>query len=141
MRYWLALNDGQLPDYRRFDPLDVPHLLGDLAVVDVERPAMRFRFRLYGTRVAKIRGRDLTGEYVGDPGVFSPELNRIYLRSYQQVAASGEPQFTIVPYTLERRSVGNYHRLLLPFTDSRIGDGACHKIVLSFQSIPLSHDG
>ena len=35
LRYWLSLRDGGLPDYRRFDPLDIANLLGDLAVVDV----------------------------------------------------------------------------------------------------------
>jgi len=137
LRYWLSLRDGGLPDYRRFDPLDIPGLLGDLAVVDVERPAMRFRFRLHGTRVAEIRGKDLTGLYIGDPDVFPPDLNRIYLESYQRVAQSGEPLFAVVPYELQRRSVGHYHRLLLPFTDGAIGGGQCNKVVLSFESVPL----
>ncbi len=143
LRYWLSLRGGDgLPDYRRFDPLDIPQLLGDLAVVDVERPAMRFRFRLHGTRVAAIRGKDLTGMYIGDPGVFPADLNQIYLDSYRRVAASCEPAFNIVPYELQRRSVGNYHRLLLPFTDSALGTGgACDRIVLSFQSLPLRDDG
>lgn len=140
MRYWLSLRDGDMPDYRRFDPMDIPSLLRDLAVVEVERPGPRFRFRLYGTRVADIRGRDLTGQYIGDPDVFPPDLNRIYRQSYVDVLESGKPLFSIVPYELERRSVGNYHRLLLPFTDSRRGEGTCDFILLSFQSVPLGRN-
>lgn len=137
LRYWLSLRDGGLPDYRRFDPLDIANLLGNLAVVDVEYPAMRFRFRLHGTRVAEIRGKDLTGLYIGDPDVFPPDLNALYLESYRRVAESREPVFNIVPYELQRRSVGHYHRLLLPFTDGADGAGRCDKVVLSFQSVPL----
>ena len=139
LTYWRSLSDGGLPDYRRFDALDIPALLGDLAVVDVERPQLRFRFRLYGTRVAEVRGKDLTGQYIGDPGVFPDDLNRIYLRTYKEVEASGEPVFAIVPYELQRKSVGHYHWLLLPFTDSARGtSGSCDVIVLSFESVPLS---
>lgn len=137
MRYWLSLRDGGYPDYRRFDPLDIPDLLGDLAVVEVERPGPRFRFRLYGTRVAEIRGRDLTGLYIGEPGVFPPDLNRLYRQSYVEVLEGGRPVFSVVPYEPHRRVVGNYHRLLLPFTDSRRGLGTCDFILLSFQSVPL----
>jgi len=137
MRYWLSLRDSGLPDYRRFDPLDVPNLLRDLAVVNVERPGPRFRFRLYGTRVAEIRGRDLTGQCIGDPDVFPTDLNRIYYQSYAEVLETGRPLFSVVPYNQDRRSVGNYHRLLLPFTDSRQGAGTCDFILLSFQSVPL----
>lgn len=135
--YWLSLRDGGLPDYRRFDPLDIPHLLGDLAVVDVERPEMRFRFRLYGTRLTQIRGKDLTGRYIGDADVFSDEDNRRYLASYVEVATTAEPVFRIVPHGPEHRSAGHYHRLLLPFTDSRRGGGVCDVILLSFQSVPI----
>lgn len=139
LTYWRSLADNGLPDYRRFDALDIPDLLGDLAVVEVERPQLRFRFRLYGTRVAEIRGKDLTGQCIGDPGVFPDDLNRLYLQTYKEVEASGEPVFTIVPYELQRKSVGHYHRLLLPFTDSARGpSGSCDVIVLSFESVPLS---
>ncbi len=140
MRYWLSLLEADLPDYRRFDPLDIPNLLRDLAVVEVERPGPRFRFRLYGTRVADIRGKDLTGQYIGDPDVFTPDLNRIYRQSYVDVLETGRPLFSIVPYELDRRSVGNYHRLLLPFTDSHRGTGTCDFILLSFESVPLGRN-
>ena len=136
-RYWDSLRDGGLPDYRRFDALDIPHLLGDLAVVDVERPAMRYRFRLYGTRIVEVRGKDLTGQCIGDPGVFSDELNRHYLSAYQEVTRTQRPVFDIVPFKHTHRSAGHYHRLLLPFTDGARGQGTCDVIVLSFQSVPL----
>lgn len=140
MHYWLSLRENGAADYRRFDPLDVPNLLRNLAVVEVEHPGPRFRFRLYGTRIAEIRGKDLTGQYIGDPGVFPPDLNRIYRQSYVEVLESGQPLFSIVPYELDRRSVGNYHRLLLPFTDSRRGGRTCDFILLSFQSVPLDRN-
>ena len=77
---------------------------------------------------------------LGDPDVFPPDLNRIYRQSYVEVLESGQPVFSIIPYELERRSVGNYHRLLLPFTDSRSGAGTCDFILLSFQSVPLERN-
>lgn len=72
--------------------------------------------------------------------MFSPDLNRIYRESYTEVLESGQPVFNIVPNELNRRSVGNYHRPLLPFTDSRRGSGTCHFILLSFQSVPLERN-
>lgn len=146
LRYWLSLKDNGIPDYRRFDALDIPGLLGDLAVVEVERPERRFRIRLYGTKLTNFRGKDLTGLYVGALDVFPPDLSQIYLRSYQEVEASGEPLFQIVPYELQRRAAGHYHRLLLPFTDSARPDAAprirrCDMIILSFESVPSAWAG
>ncbi len=137
MEYWLSLRDCGMPDYRRFDPLDIPNLLGDLAVVAVERPGPRFRFRLYGTRIAELRGRDLTGLYLDDPGVLPGHHRQGFVKSYLEVAESGQPAMAIVPYEPDHGVVGNYHRLLLPFADGDRGGRRCDIIVASFQSVPL----
>lgn len=141
LRYWLSLKEDGLPDYRRFDPIDIPNLLGDLIVIDVERPAMRFKYRLYGTRVAHVRGGDLTGRYADEAGANAPDLQAVYVESYQAAATTGEPTFSIVPWTMQRRSTGHYHRLVLPFTDSAIGSGACEVVVVCFQSVPFTTPG
>ena len=57
-----------LPARSAFDPLALRSYLGYLLVADVELPAgkgkeRRFRYRLIGTDLAEISGRDMSGRY------------------------------------------------------------------------------
>lgn len=63
--YWLSIRPGdRLPGRQHLDPLDIPALLPNLWLVDVERgPALRLRYRLIGTSVARAFDHDSTGEY------------------------------------------------------------------------------
>ncbi|HEX6960187.1 MAG TPA: PAS domain-containing protein [Ferrovibrio sp.] len=70
---------GGLPDRSVFDPLSLRPYLGNLLIVDVEATAgaaasgqseRRFRYRLIGTDVAAMSGRDMTGRYFED--VYDP---------------------------------------------------------------------
>ena len=60
-----------LPSRSAFDPLALRSYLGYLLVADVEPPAgkgkqRRFRYRLIGTDLAEISGRDMSGRYFDD---------------------------------------------------------------------------
>ena len=60
-----------LPGRSAFDPLVLRSYLGYLLVADVEPPAgkgkqRRFRYRLIGTDLAEISGRDMSGRYFDD---------------------------------------------------------------------------
>ena len=58
--YWRSLfpEDG-LPGRQHFDPVDVPHLLRMLFLVDIVRGGkkIRFRYRLLGTDITSRAGR------------------------------------------------------------------------------------
>ena len=60
--YWCSIHSAQgLPARHHWDPVDVPSLLPNLWMADVERDPVRFRFRLIGSAVVQILGEDLTG--------------------------------------------------------------------------------
>lgn len=83
-RYWLSLGEaGELPGAERFDPLDLPRLLGDLFVVRVERdphePAtVTLRYSLIGTRLVEALGRDATGRTVAETYPSEHPVNGVY---------------------------------------------------------------
>lgn len=66
--YWLSIRPARgLPGRQHFEPLDVPSLLPNIWLVDVERgPSLRFRYRLIGTNVARAFEQEATGRYLDD---------------------------------------------------------------------------
>jgi len=68
-RYWASkLQAGRLPGRRDLDPLDIPDLLPQVALLDVQRVPWDFRFRLVGTGVVAHLGGDLTGQWMSGVG-------------------------------------------------------------------------
>ncbi len=64
---WCGLGAaGALPSFRRFDPVEVPGALGQILVVAVERAPLRFRYRVFPTRLTALMHRELTGHYVDE---------------------------------------------------------------------------
>lgn len=122
--YWRGLREGaeRMPRYQRFDPIDISRLLGDISVLDVHwqdaSQAPRYRFRLYGTRVAEARGKDLTGQWTDTPGAFSPHIQKHYEHAFEAVARDGVPMLQLYPWHMENRRQGTYHRLHVPFWSS-----------------------
>ena len=76
--YWRSVHpkDGGLPGRQHIDPIDIPHLLPNIWLIDVRRNPYRFRFRLVGTLIVNYAGEDNTGKWIDerlpdfDPGVF-----------------------------------------------------------------------
>lgn len=70
LSYWESnRSPGGLPDRSAFDPLVLRRFLGNLLIADVETAPSgdrRFRYRLIGTDLAEISGRDVTGRYFDD---------------------------------------------------------------------------
>jgi len=66
IEYWQAIHPGNgMPGRQHMDPLDIPDLLPNVWLVDVERePDLRLRYRLIGTNVAQAFDHDTTGEYL-----------------------------------------------------------------------------
>ncbi|HXQ52909.1 MAG TPA: PAS domain-containing protein [Stellaceae bacterium] len=67
-RYWRAIRpEGSLfPGRQHFDPAAVPHLLPTIRLYDVHRDPWRFRYRLMGTELVRLIGRDPTGTWYHD---------------------------------------------------------------------------
>lgn len=112
--YW----DGKrgtrvMPARNDLDPVDIPALLPNLILVDVERGGqIRYRFRLYGTEVCAIRGMDLTGHYIDEENITA--LRNPAIESYERILADLQPVYECHRFHPNDRNVGYYHRLVLP---------------------------
>jgi len=66
LEYWQTkCSGGRLPTRADIDPADLSFLLPNLFLIDVKLGAEarnRFRFRLVGTELARVHGRDRTGK-------------------------------------------------------------------------------
>lgn len=72
-----ARGSRELPARRDFDPTDMPgFLLRHVLLIDVEHaPRLRLGWRLIGTHVTEMMGRDSTGQYWDD--IYPPEIASI----------------------------------------------------------------
>jgi hypothetical protein len=68
VKYWRGIRppDAVLPGRQHFDPAEIPQLLPLLRLYDVHRDPWRFRYRLIGTELVRVVGRDLTGTWFHD---------------------------------------------------------------------------
>jgi hypothetical protein len=70
LQYWRSKCVGdRLPARPDIDPVALAFILPNLFIMDVhadEEPHRRFRFRLFGTELVRIHGRDLTGKTFHD---------------------------------------------------------------------------
>src|SRR6266568_4222330 len=111
-QYWQTIRpaDGKIPGRQHFDPLDVPLLMPLIWMVDVVREAgaIRFRYRLLGTRHVRAMTRDYTGWWMDE--AHANFNGHPYAAHYLQVCAGevswrrGKPGFHVHSdyYEMER---------------------------------------
>ncbi len=118
LRYWQEKCGGRSMASRAdIDPVDPalrPHL-GFVVLTDVE--ATRFRFRLIGSALTAIVGRDATGQYLDE--IYSAADYEYMIAAYRWVVAQRKPL----------RITGNLHRADRSWIDMESID------------LPLSSDG
>ena len=112
--YWEGKRgDRLMPTRSDIDPVEIPGLLPNLILIDVERgERTRYRFRLYGTEVCAIRGADLTGRYIEEPGI--TQLRDAAIASYDRIVADRKPVYQCHRFQPDDYIIGYYHRLVLP---------------------------
>jgi hypothetical protein len=66
--YWDGKRAGRpYPARDDIDPLELKFILGCLLLLDVESgPPQRFRYRLFGSEIARHQGIDMTGKYTDE---------------------------------------------------------------------------
>ncbi|MGD8809019.1 MAG: PAS domain-containing protein [Gammaproteobacteria bacterium] len=114
LRYWQLAGRGGMPSRTDLDPADIPGLLSNVILIDVQRAPIRFRVRLCGTEVDRLLGRNFTGCYLDD--MTASYFERDILLDYAEAVLHKRPK-------VARRSImtpeGNwlrYQRLLLPLS-------------------------
>jgi hypothetical protein len=87
-QYWRSIHPGTgLPGRQHVDPVDIPHLLSNLWLLDVVRSPVRFRMRLVGTRVVAYAGKDNTGKWIDEKW---PDYNDAI---YRRIVETGQPSW------------------------------------------------
>lgn len=124
IEYWISVHPaGLLPGRRHFDPLDVPTLLQNIWMIDVERASeLRLRYRLIGTSVARAFEKDTTGQYLHDA---HPDFHETPVWSYmREVADTGMPNWRKgAPHFGMRQGFRHLERVFLPMaSDGRTVD-------------------
>ncbi|MBI3515882.1 MAG: PAS domain-containing protein [Proteobacteria bacterium] len=89
--YWRRIHppDG-LPGRQHFDPAAVVALLPNIVLVEVQRDPLRFRYRLLGSRIDSVNGKNLSGQWL-DEAYADHAKAAALLREYAQVVETGQP--------------------------------------------------
>jgi hypothetical protein len=116
--YWRALpRTGDLPAVETIDPTALVFILGWLMIIDPIDGGADFTYRLYGSSIAEVMGRDLTGCKLSDsfPGVaaFTSGVYRDVMRDRRPVLTRHTPP--------RRIAVSRWERLILPFAGADDG--------------------
>jgi hypothetical protein len=112
LEYWRALpRTGDLPAAEAIDPAALVFILGWLMIIAPIDGGADFSYRLYGSNIAEVTGRDLTGCKLGDsfPDVaaFTGEVYRNVMRDRRPALTRHTPPRLVL--------VERWERLILPF--------------------------
>ncbi|MCW5750354.1 MAG: PAS domain-containing protein [Alphaproteobacteria bacterium] len=67
LEYWEGKRAGrEMPRRSDIDPIEIPAILPILYLTEVGHEPFRVRFRLVGTEVVRLTGRDVTGRHVDE---------------------------------------------------------------------------
>ena len=136
LEYWSSkAAEGRLPGRQHIDPLEIPGLLSSIVMMDVVRDdegGMRFRFRLVGTEIVTLHGRDLTGHWLDE--AFPSGTAEDVLAATSMVVESREPHYWRNTLHGAGHQHVRYERLMCPLAadgqtvDTLIGVFAFEKI-------------
>ena len=87
---WLERRgDRLMPARADFDAAELMRFAGRIALIDVEYDPKRYRFRLIGSRITEILGRDSTGRYIDD--LYEPAFYPTAIGSYEVIQRDRAP--------------------------------------------------
>lgn len=127
--YWLqSAGDRRMPARSDLDPLKVPRLLPYLGVIDLRDGLDQGLFRLAGTRLRDVYGKEITGKRIGE--VFAGECAAYWSRVHGHVAGKGLPAFGATRGPAKGRDHVVLFWLRLPLSDdgSRVDRILCHDV-------------
>lgn len=115
-QYWNRIRGNRnCPSRRDFEPSDIPELLAHISLVDVSPTPPRFVYRLVGTAVVGLLGKELTGKEVGT-GVKPSEYDRVIGR-YNAVVEQRQPLYHRDFLQEENNDYTIVERVMLPLSD------------------------
>jgi len=114
--YWRSkCRDGRPPRRADIDPTEIPQLMPNVLIVDIEQDPFRVRYRLVGTQIVEATGFEFTGRYLDD--IVLPDDEGPFLESYRLASASKAPVLARMKWHLDDDTVGEYDVCFLPLSD------------------------
>lgn len=112
LEYWRSLRVGgqDIPSAGAIDPLDMKFALGYLLLSDVIENGDDFRYRVYGSLVARLCENDLTGRC---PSEFGDARSTYIVATYKAAMIRREPLYMVFP-AIVPIDVKVWRRLVLP---------------------------
>ena len=133
--YWSALAaNGTLPNRRKIDPLAMRPALGYVMLIDVVEGGLDFRYRLYGSIIARVSELDMTGR------LMSAHPASAYVTEFALAVTRAAVQRRLPIYSertpaLAAKTV-RWQRLALPLIDDA---GEVTRFLAA--SVPIGRDG
>ena len=125
--YWIDKSAGRtMPDRGDISPAHFRRLLPFISLIEIERPAQRYRVRLAGTRLREIHDCETTGLYLAE--LDWGEKRDYWLAAYHRIASEGKPAQGIVrgPRTQKEHLVQFWLKLPLSVPGGGVGMILCH---------------
>jgi len=134
LEFWLELARGGPPHLRQVDPLLLRPALGYMMLLDAIDGGRDFRYRLYGSRIARISTFDMTGKLLSAHPA-SAYATEFAIASSRAALARRQPLLTSRrPAAAEFTS--RWPRLALPLVDDQ--GVACRLLAVT---VAVGHDG
>jgi hypothetical protein len=110
--YWDRCRAGRdMPARADFDPLQIPHVMRFLSLIDILPAAPRFRYRLIGTGIVEYFGRDATGLFVDEKAYGASTADAL---AFYERGAAGTPVRSIWSGRLTPKFSGRFETIVLP---------------------------
>jgi hypothetical protein len=116
--YWHGLRDAHgrvAPEL--IDPFALKPALGYILLIDVLEDGADFRYRLYGSEIARVAGFDMTGKRTSEMVTGSLASN-FYIAGYRALLRRPEPLFTWHEMPMQI-TINNWDRIVLPLSDAQ----------------------
>jgi len=114
--YWISKYiSGVLPRRADIEPLEIPHLLKYVGLIDV-LPNDDFKYRLVGTHMVNLFEKDFTGTLASQSK--QGKYGLILCDMYKQVRDCKRPLFSKSRFIYEREQPIEMRRLILPLSEN-----------------------
>lgn len=121
LAYWRGKKgDRDFPSRADIDPLEFTKALPRVMMAEVSYDPLEFRYRVVGTGLFAMHGRELTGKLAHE--LDPPEFGALIHRHYAEVIARRVPILHVIALTVNDLAT-SYARIILPFSsDGKVID-------------------
>ncbi len=117
--YWRSkCREGAIPRRADIDPVEIPKLVPNLLIADIEYKPFRVKYRLVGTNVVEATGFEFTGRYLDE--IVLADDEGPFLECYRTACDSRLPVQTRIKWHLGDDTVREYDICILPLSDDGI---------------------